>query len=71
MNSFIENVNYVAGLDNRYGRSVEIFKNNLSLRTESYDVKIKFTYYNYQTSELIDVLAPYNAVSISGFDESK
>ena len=68
MNSFIENVNYVAGLDNRYGRSVEIFKNNLSLRTESYDVKIKFTYYNYQTSELIDVFAPYNAVSISGFE---
>ena len=29
MNSFIENVNYVANLDNKYGSSIEIYKNNL------------------------------------------
>ena len=46
MNSFIENVNYVAGLDNRYGRSVEIFKNNLSLKSVQHDIELKFSYYN-------------------------
>ena len=68
MNSFIENVNYVANLDNRYGRSVEIFKNNLSLRTESYSVAIKFTYYNNETKELVDIVVNYNNVDISGFN---
>ena len=68
MNSFIENVNYVAGLDNRYGRSVEIFKNNLSLRTESYDVKIKFTYYSNQTKELTSAIVPYSDVEIDDFE---
>ena len=68
MNSFIENVNYVASLDNRYGRSVEIFKNNLSLRTESYSVAIKFTYYNNETKELVDIDGNYNVVDIARFN---
>ena len=68
MNSFVENVNYVANLDNKYGRSVEIFKNNLSLRTESYNVNIKFTYYNNETKELVDIDGNYNTVDIAGFN---
>ena len=68
MNSFIENVNYVANLDNKYGRSIEIFKNNLSLRTDNYNIDIKFTYYNNQTKELIDIITPYTNVSISSIE---
>ena len=46
MNSFIENVNYVAGLDNLYGSGIELYKNNLSLKSVHYDIELKFWYYN-------------------------
>ena len=45
MNSFIENVNYVAGLDNRYGSGIELYKNNLSLKSVQHDIELKFSYY--------------------------
>ena len=46
MNSFIENVNYVAGLDNRYGSEIELYKNNLSLKSVQHDIELKFSYYS-------------------------
>ena len=46
MNSFIENVNYVAGLDNLYGSGIELYKNNLSLKSVQHDIELKFSYYN-------------------------
>ena len=46
MNSFIENVNYVAGLDNLYGSEIELYKNNLSLKSVQHDIELKFSYYN-------------------------
>ena len=46
MNSSIENVNYVAGLDNLYGSGIELYKNNLSLKSVHHDIELKFSYYN-------------------------
>ena len=46
MNSSIENVNYVAGLDNLYGSGIELYKNNLSLKSVQHDIELKFWYYN-------------------------
>ena len=46
MNSFIENINYVAGLDNRYGSVIELYKNNLSLKSVEHDIELKFSYYS-------------------------
>ena len=42
MNSSIENVNYVAGLDNLYGSGIELYKNNLSLKSVQHDIELKF-----------------------------
>ena len=46
MNSFVENVNYVAGLDNLYGSGIELYKNNLSLKSVQHDIELKFSYYS-------------------------
>jgi len=51
-NSFIENVNYLAELDNNYGDGVVLSKSNLSLRNVANDVTLKFSYFNYNTRQI-------------------
>ena len=45
-NSFIENVNYVAKLDNAFGDSASFTKTNISFRGSSADVKFSMSYYD-------------------------
>lgn len=52
MNSFIENVNYLASLDNSYGDGIVLNKNNLSLRNVANDITLKFSYFNYDTRQI-------------------
>lgn len=66
MNSFAENVNYVASLDNRYGRVVELYKNNVSLRNELHDIVITLQYYNYADRKIHDIVYTYDNIAITG-----
>lgn len=70
MNSFIENVNYVANLDNKYGSSIEIYKNNLSLRTELHDIVFTLEYYNFTDKKLHTLEYSYNDMSIDNFNST-
>ena len=45
-NSFIENVNYLAKLDNAFGDSASFTKTNISFRGSSADVKFSMSYYD-------------------------
>lgn len=66
MNSFAENVNYIASLDNRYGRVVELYKNNVSLRNELHKIVITLQYYNYADKKIHDIVYTYDNVAITG-----
>ena len=70
MNSFIENVNYVASLDNKYGSSIEIYKNNLSLRTEQHDIVFTLDYYNFAYKKIQTLEYSYNDISIDNFNST-
>lgn len=70
MNSFIENVNYVANLDNKYGSRVEIYKNNLSLRTELHDIVFTLEYYNFSDKKLHTLEYLYSDISIDNFNST-
>ena len=70
MNSFIENVNYVANLDNKYGSNIEIYKNNLSLRTELHDIVFTLEYYNFTDKKLHTLEYSYNDISIDNFNST-
>ena len=70
MNSFIENVNYVANLDNKYGSSIEIYKNNMSLRTELHDIVFTLEYYNFTDKKLNTLKYSYNDISIDNFNST-
>ena len=70
MNSFIENVDYVANLDNKYGSNIEIYKNNLSLRTELHDIVFTLEYYNFTDKKLHTLEYSYNDISIDNFNST-
>ena len=68
MNSFIENVNYVANLDNKYGSSIKIYKNNLSLRTESHNLDFTLKYYNFDDKKIHNLEYSYSNILIENFN---
>ena len=68
MNSFIENVNYLASLDNNYGDGIVLNKNNLSLRNVANDVTLKFSYFNYNTKQIETVDKIINGMFYTGLE---
>ena len=56
MNSFAQNINYIAGLDNVYGSKVELYKNNLSLKNVEHDIELKFSYYNNDDKKIHSII---------------
>ena len=40
MSGFVNNINYVAGLDSKYGNKVVLYKSNVALGAAAYDIKI-------------------------------
>ena len=68
-NSFIENINYVSGLDNRYGSSVSLHKNNLSLMNVVHVFKTTLTYYNSSDRKLHNIELLNDNVSIETIDD--
>ncbi len=70
MNSFIENVNYVANLDNKYGSRVEIYKNNLSLKSVQHDIELKFSYYNNDDKKIHSIVHLEPGVLVGGIDDT-
>lgn len=67
-NSFIENVNYLASLDNNYGESVVLSKSNLSLRNVANDVVLKFRYFNYDTKQIESVTKGIQGMLYTGLE---
>lgn len=65
MNSFIENVNYIAGLDNKYGSKVELYKNNLSLRNDEHSIDFELKYFDYNQKKIIENIKSYTGINIS------
>ena len=70
MNSFIENVNYVANLDSKFGSGVILDKNNLSLRNETHNVVFTLTYYDKLESSLQSISHTANGITASGFSDA-
>lgn len=68
MNSFIENVNYLASLDNNYGDGVVLNKSNLSLRNVANDVTLKFSYFNYNTRQIETVTKGIQGMLYTGLE---
>ena len=68
MNSFIENVNYLASLDNNYGDGVALSKNNLSLRNVANDIALKFSYFNYNTRQIETVTKGIQGMLCTGLE---
>ena len=68
MNGFIENVNYLASLDNNYGDGVVLSKNNLSLRNVANDVTLKFSYFNYNTRQIETVTKGIQGMLYTGLE---
>lgn len=70
MNSFIENVNYVAGLDNLYGSEIELYKNNLSLKSVQHDIELKFSYYSNYDKKIHSIVHSEPGVLVSGIEDT-
>ena len=70
MNSFIENVNYVAGLDNLYGSRIELYKNNLSLKSVQHDIELKFSYYNNDDKKIHSIVHSEPGVLVGGINDT-
>lgn len=70
MNSFIENVNYVAGLDNLYGSGIELYKNNLSLKSVQHDIELKFSYYNNDDKKIHSIVHSEPGVLVGGIEDT-
>ncbi len=69
-NSFIENVNYVAGLDNLYGSGIELYKNNLSLKSVQHDIELKFSYYNNDDKKIHSIVHSELGVLVGGINNT-
>lgn len=70
MNSFVENVNYVANLDNKYGSGIELYKNNLSLKSVQHDIELKFSYYNNDDKKIHSIVHSEPGVLVGGIDDT-
>ena len=70
MNSFIENINYVAGLDNLYGSGIELYKNNLSLKSVQHDIELKFSYYNNDDKKIHSIKLSEPGVLVGGINDT-
>ena len=70
MNSFIENVNYVANLDSKFGSGAILDKNNLSLRNETHNVVFTLTYYDKSEGTLHSMSHTANGITASGFSDA-
>ena len=70
MNSFIENINYVAGLDNLYGSGIELYKNNLSLKSVQHDIELKFSYYNNDDKKIHSIVHSEPGVLVGGINDT-
>ena len=70
MNSFIENVNYVANLDNKYGSGIELYKNNLSLKSVQHDIELKFSYYNNDDKKIHSIVHLEPGVLVGGINDT-
>jgi len=68
MNSFIENVNYLAELDNNYGDGVVLSKSNLSLRNVANNITLRFSYFNYNTREIETVNKTISGMLYTGLE---
>ena len=69
MNSFAQNINYIAGLDNVYGSKVELYKNNLSLKNVEYDIELKFSYYNNDDKKIHSIVHSEPGVLVGGIND--
>lgn len=70
MNSFIENVNYVAGLDNLYGSEIELYKNNLSLKSVQHDIELKFSYYSNYDKKIYSIVHSEPGVLVGEIEDT-
>lgn len=70
MNSFVENVNYVANLDNKYGSGIELYKNNLSLKSVQHDIELKFSYYSNYDKKIHSIVHLEPGVLVGGIDDT-
>ena len=70
MNSFVENVNYVAGLDNLYGSGIELYKNNLSLKSVQHYIELKFSYYNNNDKKIHNIVYSEPGVLVGGINNT-
>ena len=68
MNSFVENVNYVANLDNKYGSGIELYKNNLSLKSVQHDIELKFSYYNNDDKKIHSIVHSEPGALVGGIE---
>ena len=62
-NSFIENVNYVAKLDNAFGDNISLNKTNISFRGTTANVKFKLSYYDNSLMKILSVETLFNNAS--------
>jgi hypothetical protein len=69
MNSFAQNINYIAGLDNVYGSKVELYKNNLSLKNVEHDIELKFSYYNNDDKKIHSIIHSEPGVLVGGVND--
>jgi len=69
MNSFAQNINYIAGLDNVYGSKVELYKNNLSLKNVEHDIELKFSYYNNDDKKIHSIIHSEPGVLVGGIND--
>ena len=69
MNSFAQNINYIAGLDNTYGSKVELYKNNLSLKNIEHDIELKFSYYNNDDKKIHSIIHSEPGVLVGGIND--
>ena len=54
-NSFIENVNYLASLDNNYGSAAKFVKNNLSLISSEYNILLRVRYFVHSEMKIKEI----------------
>ena len=66
MNSFIQNVNYIAGLDNQYGDQVYLLKNNLTLMNTANDIKLSFKYFDFEARKVKEINHDKSGVLYTG-----
>lgn len=69
MNSFAQNINHIAGLDNTYGSKVELYKNNLSLKNIEHDIELKFSYYNNYDKKIHSIIHSEPGVLAGGIND--